>query len=59
MIHARLRGSEEPSLVDLLNPPMGMIVLPTSARPRPHESSPGPTRCSRTDLDGAAARERG
>jgi hypothetical protein len=47
MIHARLRGSDEPSLVDLLNPPMGMIVLPClgeAAAPRevsrPHPLQP-------------------
>jgi AcrR family transcriptional regulator len=28
MIHARLRGSDQPPLVDLLNPLMGMVVLP-------------------------------
>jgi AcrR family transcriptional regulator len=28
MIHARLRGCDEPSLVDFLNPLVGMIVLP-------------------------------
>jgi AcrR family transcriptional regulator len=53
MIHARLRGSDEPTLVDLLDPLMGMVVLPylgeTAAlrelsRPRPGGgalSSPG------------------
>jgi AcrR family transcriptional regulator len=60
MIHARLRGNEEPSLVELLNPLMGMIVLPylgeaaalrELTRPQPAEVARTPTRSLLADLD--------
>jgi AcrR family transcriptional regulator len=50
MIHARLLGSEEPTLVELLNPLMGMIVLPYLGEAaalrelsRPHPAAGVPT----------------
>ena len=60
MIHARLLGSDQPPLVDLLNPLMGMIVLPylgeaaavrELSRPQPVADAPISTAWALGDLE--------